>query len=632
MTAPTLVGTEVSTGNVTTRSVTPSSTIPAGAVVIVTAHAGGASIDLSCADAQGNTWTAQAAVSVATTPSTTRTFTCKVTTPITGAITVTRGTSGGLAIIVATLPDTYSATPVDTDSGSNATAQTTHLAPAVTVPDGGGVVILASTTNVSRTYSAGVGTLLTQVASSGTGNPRVGGFCYVDTATAGDVQPTLIASAGNTFSASAMVLVEDGGDPEPPPDPVAGSVAIIGDSLTFRADSGSTNSRETTTRARLADAGYDPDLIYWHGVGGKRMLVADSGGDTTLENLAEAVAALEGPPAQLVIALGTNDVSLSTSDFGDAVDTILDACEAAGVGHVYWVGLAYWSPANTNAATYNPVIAARVGARDAATYLDVNAHMGNPRDAADWIYPTDSTHLTTQGYAKRDAFIISALTDTRHATATGDLVWTGAASAVTARVGAASGSTAWTGAATGVTERRATTTGQAAWAGGASGARSPVATTAGATAWTGTAAGLRHPKATAAGAVQWAGTAQGFAPDPDESRAYATGTTTWTGTATGTRAPVATTTGQLAWAGAAVGHAPDPEAATATATGTLAWAGTAVAVRASLATASGVTAWAGTAVQPAGRDITLTLGPLTLHPMRVTSLTAHPMRVTALEV
>lgn len=194
------------------------------------------------------------------------------------------------------------------------------------------------------------------------------------------------------------------------------TLGIFGDSLTYRSgETADPPSREATTRALLTAAGWLNEDIFWHGVGGKRMLVADSSGKTTIQNLTDAAAAL-GTLDQVVIALGTNDVSMTEVEFGDAIDDILDHAATLGVGDLAWVNLAFKSAANANALTFNPVIAARVDARPWARALDWKTFIHTPTDPADWI-AADSTHMSVAGYAKRDNFIIDQLQPASPATA-----------------------------------------------------------------------------------------------------------------------------------------------------------------------------------------------------------------------
>lgn len=297
----------------------------------------------------------------------------------------------------------------------------------------------------------------------------------------------------------------------PPQRPVTARWVILGDSTTYR--SGTTSSppsRESVTRAVFATVGFDDAKGYWYGVGGKRMLVADSGGKTTPTNITDAQTAL-GPVDVWVIGLGTNDVSLSTTDFETAVNTLLDDVAAAGGGFVLWVNLAFYNVANTNAATFNPVLATVAAARPSEMrVLDFNTyiHGGGVYDAADWIYPTDSTHMTVQGWAKRDAYIKAAVLEQIHSY---EVAGTNAAvSGVTgnmslptanyAAAGTVAATTAVTGAVTVNGGVSGTVAGTTTVTGNAVRARSAAGTCAVATTVTGTVA-VRSPAAGSVAAV-----------------------------------------------------------------------------------------------------------------------------------
>lgn len=186
------------------------------------------------------------------------------------------------------------------------------------------------------------------------------------------------------------------------------TVAWIGDSLAFRADEGSTNSRESTTRSRLVTAGWDAGSIYWHGVGGKQINVADTSGSTTIQNLDSAVAQF-GAPDQAIIALGTNDVSKTDQQIIDAINAVLNHCETLGIPEVIWRGIAYESPSNPNATRVNPIIKTTVNARTFARFADWAAYIHNGRDETGLWHPTDGSHMTTEGYAIWDEFGILSL-------------------------------------------------------------------------------------------------------------------------------------------------------------------------------------------------------------------------------
>jgi hypothetical protein len=189
------------------------------------------------------------------------------------------------------------------------------------------------------------------------------------------------------------------------------TVAVIGDSLTAR--SGPTTAlpaREQATRATLVEAGWDPGSIFWWGKGGKTIAGADTGGRTTMQNIQDATASLGGPVDQVVVALGTNNAGADAGVFTADVTKVLDAATAAGVGEVTWVDIAFYGETNPKAVSKNALLQSALSARgwNSAPW---NTYIHSPGvfDPADWIYPTDATHLSTQGYAERDAFIVRRL-------------------------------------------------------------------------------------------------------------------------------------------------------------------------------------------------------------------------------
>jgi len=186
------------------------------------------------------------------------------------------------------------------------------------------------------------------------------------------------------------------------------TVAIIGDSLTWRSGSDANPpSRESITRSRFQAAGFDDASIYWYAVGGKPMVGTDANGKTVADNIAAAKAQL-GTVDFWIIGLGTNDTGETDSAFTAGAQAILNGIGTTG--KVLWVNLAYYSAANTNAAHFNPLLASVMSGATNATLLDWNTHIhaAGVYDPADWIYPTDSTHMTAQGWEKRDNFEIAA--------------------------------------------------------------------------------------------------------------------------------------------------------------------------------------------------------------------------------
>lgn len=491
--APTQIASFHSTGNTTTsgaRTVTPGASV--GNLVYVAVVAGGASITLGCSDSKGNTWTQLTPVSIASGSPMTVTFFYSVITSAlvsaTDTITVTRVTSGGLSMYANVVSGVDTSTPLDnsgtTGTGSSTTATTAIAAGTLSSVASGSLVVLAAGMGLSfNTFTAGSGfTVLQSGAGSGTGNPRALGTEYEITGSSGSVSPTAtmgtgqayaamsvafkaasagtaasgtaalsLSGAGNTTSlGTASLTLSGSGTAVGRPGGTASlslsgsgtgwghpSVAIIGDSLTFRAEANdSTTSRESITRGRLQTAGYPADWIFWHGVGGKTLIHADSGGTTTMQDVAAAVTQLGPVIDAMVIGLGTNDVGSSDSTFTADLNTVLDSVASSGVTRLIWINLAFKSAVNTNALHFNPIIASTVGARGFAKYADWAGYVHNGRDESALWNTSDGTHMTSTGYALRDAYIIAQLGS--GADGTGSITLTG--SGASRAVGAGSGS------------------------------------------------------------------------------------------------------------------------------------------------------------------------------------------------
>jgi hypothetical protein len=176
-------------------------------------------------------------------------------------------------------------------------------------------------------------------------------------------------------------------------------VAVIGDSLTYQTGSGVAN-----ITAKYVSAGYTAGNISVYGVGGKPITAADSTGKTTVQNIADARTKL-GTVDAWVIALGTNNTSDTDATFTSNVNTVLNAI--GSTDKVVWIGLSYYSAANTNASHFNPLLSSAVGAKSNAKYADWNSFIHNGRDETGlWVYPTDSTHMTDTGYVIRNQYYV----------------------------------------------------------------------------------------------------------------------------------------------------------------------------------------------------------------------------------
>lgn len=614
-----------SAGNVTTLAAAVTTAVPIGDVVYVAVSLGAASPSTGVSDSKGNTWVKLSSVAVATTPQTVEIWWAAVTVALTTAdtITLTRTPTGGILWTAQAIHTADTTTPFGTPVGTVATGTSAPSGPAVTVPPGGlAIMAFSFQTNVNITSLNAGWTDVYSAKSTGTGNPRglqvavatatatpgattsVGGYWAmltvpVNVAASGPIERT----ATGTLTLSGLGVSEVA-----PPDPVDARVAIIGDSLTYRSGiTASPPSRETITRARFVTAGFDDAHLYWHGVGGKGLVASDTSGKTTMQNITDAVTALGGVDVW-VIALGTNNTGDSDATFNTNMGTVLSAIAAAGGGTILWVNLGYWSPVNTNAVHFNPLIASAVTGAD-GTVLDFNTRMGDPRTAGDWIYPTDSTHLTPQGSEVRDWFIIdgvlAALRESLVRTAAGVMTLAGTAGVVVTMTRTASGTVALAGTAARAVEVSRTASGTVTLAGATVTAVTTARTAVGTVALAGDATRTVVLTRTATGMFALTGAADtGTGPVVRTAE----GTLAVAGTATRDITVMRLATATLTLTGVAVFETGVIER---TATGTLTIGGTATRTITTTRAATGTLTLHGTA--PAGGIITRTaLGTLVL--------------------
>lgn len=441
VTAPTVIATWASTTNVTTSSGAINSASAIGDLLFITVHAGSDSAAISISDSKGNTWQASDhATNASAPPTTTRVFWSKLTNALTTSdtITVNRALTGGLAWIASKVSG---ASGVVNASAALADVGQTVTGPTLTATTGSLYVMAVTCRDVVQFTANNGYTTSTIVRSTGTGNPRGGGYIYRQSTTATASTPELKMDIALGWTGIAIEIIPETNTPEPSTEPqlvewdgttmrplqliewdgttmtplhlwgaprTAGTIALIGDSNTYRDGPPPFGSREATTRQRLEAAGWLPENIYWYGAGGKAMLPADQYAKTTIQNLDDAQAQL-GHIDQAVIALGTNDTPLSDASFVAAMNAILDKCATLGINQVIWVNLAYKASNNANSTRFNPLIASTIASRGFAQTADWHTYIHTTNySAADWI-TEDGTHYTASGYAKRDAFIIAQL-------------------------------------------------------------------------------------------------------------------------------------------------------------------------------------------------------------------------------
>jgi len=184
------------------------------------------------------------------------------------------------------------------------------------------------------------------------------------------------------------------------PRPVEPRVGVIGDSLTAQDGQG-----KTRIVSELIDSGYLPESISFYAVGGKEIELPDVHGRTTVQDIADARAALGGIE-KWIIALGTNNVYMTDAEIESAMDTVL---AALGDDEFVWMGLAFKGAENVDAARVNPLIQAKVEAAPNGTFLDWNSYVHNGRDETGLWGTEDSTHMSEAGYALRNEFMVDGL-------------------------------------------------------------------------------------------------------------------------------------------------------------------------------------------------------------------------------
>lgn len=517
--------------------------VPVGDVVYVALGLGAASPATGVSDNKGNTWSKLASSAATTTAQTVELWFTVITTALTTAdtITVTRAPTGGILWHARAVHGADTTAPFGMPVTAAASSTGTPTGALVTVPGGGlGLMAFSYQTNVTISALNAGWTGVYNDKSTGAGNPRALVVAEAtETATPGasssvagiwamiTVHVNPASTVADERTATGVLTISGQGVVEvAPPVPADARVAIIGDSLTYRSGiTASPPSRESITRGRFVAAGFDDAHLFWHGVGGKGIVASDTSGKTTMQNITDAVTAL-GSVDVWVIALGTNNTGDSDATFNTNIGTVLSAITSVGGGIILWVNLGYWSPVNTNAVRFNPIIAAAVD-----TVLDFNAHMGNPRTAGDWIYPTDSTHLTPQGSESRDWFIIdgvlAALDETPSRTAAGVLELTGGAVAAVPVTGG--GVLVSGGAAVVVVREGRTAIGEFALTGMA--VARGVSTGMGTLSLTGTATASTSEARTATGMLELTGSADAE-PSAGAPARTATGTLTLQGSAT----------------------------------------------------------------------------------------------------
>lgn len=321
-------------------------------------------------------------------------------------------------------------------------------------------------------------------------------------------------------------------------------IGVVSDSNGFENGAGPTHYFDAFTTA-----GVDTRGIYYGGVGGKRIAVADLTGKTGPNNVADAQAWL-GTIGTWIVALGTNDRPQSDATINADIDTLLAAIGAGP--KVIWIGLTSKATASTDDIRVNNLIQAKLTARGNAVFADWDAHIraidGGSNPSPYWL-TTDSTHMTALGYAERAAFYVDQLADDApvEVDGTGTLTLTGTATRTVTVSRSASGAVAVVGEATPTVTVSRTASGSLTLNGTATRAITVTRAAVGTLTVDGAAQHATTVTRTAAGVLELSGTAT----TAGTTERTAHGTLTLTGTATPTITIARTATGTLTLTGTA---------------------------------------------------------------------------------
>lgn len=194
-----------------------------------------------------------------------------------------------------------------------------------------------------------------------------------------------------------------------------GTIAIIGDSLTYQDGNG-----ESNLRSQLVAAGWRNEDIYFWAVIGKRIASADTNGKTTVQNIADARAQL-GKVDTWLIALGTNGRVDPDATTDSNMSTVLSAI---GTGEkVVWVGIGVMNATEPDTLRRNGRMKLACGARPNTYFMDWNGYIHNGRDETGLWNVNDGLHMTPAGYTVRRGYYLETLTDDANLAGWGLPVW-----------------------------------------------------------------------------------------------------------------------------------------------------------------------------------------------------------------
>lgn len=203
--------------------------------------------------------------------------------------------------------------------------------------------------------------------------------------------PSLLPSVMTTPSNTARVSATGA------PVPDSGSVAVIGDSLTYQDGQGGRMVVQS-----LVDAGWKRDQICYSGSPGRTIVGTLPGGAPSATDEVARCRKEVGEPSLWIIALVTNDLGKDNTEITKDMNTLLNAI---GTGpKVLWVGAGRKDKTTPAVLQANPAVRRAVEARPASRYVDWLSYLSSHPRQEGWWQP-DGTHMTLKGYAARNTFI-----------------------------------------------------------------------------------------------------------------------------------------------------------------------------------------------------------------------------------
>ena len=181
-------------------------------------------------------------------------------------------------------------------------------------------------------------------------------------------------------------------------------IALIGDSTMYQDGAG-----EAKFRTLLNAKGFLTANIFFYARGGKPIGYADDQGYTTLQNMAQARAAI-GEPDIWVFNLGSNGHRDGDANNTGWINAVLDS--AGTSGRVLWVGISQVtgyaaSDSPSSEATrlhWNDIARPLVQARTGGNWLDWHAYVKSLPGGDASLWSGDGVHMTTAGYTVKNQF------------------------------------------------------------------------------------------------------------------------------------------------------------------------------------------------------------------------------------